>query len=310
MKKLFLIMLSVALMSLTVKAQKNMSEVPLADPYILLDNGVYYAYGTHDGDGIRCYSSVDLENWKDEGQALNCANTIEKGYFWAPEVYHKNGHYIMYFSGYMHLSVAVADSPKGPFKQVGGYQMEKLIGDERCIDSHLFIDDNGRAYVFFVRFTDGNCVWMAELEDDYITPKEGTLRFCFAVSQEWESKLYRVDEGPFMLKVGKKYFLTFSGNGYESQDYGVGFATTKDLDKGEWVKDASNPFLCRIEDLVGTGHHSFFYDKDGKLRIVFHAHESTEKIGTRMMYVGTVKATPKGLTMTKDPIIRPKLITK
>ena len=294
--------------SVTAQAEGEVSQVPLADPYILLDNGKYYAYGTHDASGIRCYSSDDLRTWKDEGQALNKANTTEQQWFWAPEVYHKNGHYIMYFSANEHLFAATADSPKGPFKQVGSYQMEKLIGDEKCIDSHVFFDDNGKAYVFFVRFTDGNCIWQAELEDDYITPKEGTLRKCFAVSQSWENKMGRVNEGPNVIKIGKRYFLTYSGNDYRSQDYGVGYATTSNIN-GTWTKFSGNPILCRFDDLVGTGHHSLFYDKEGILRIVFHAHESTEKVGNRLMYIGTVTATSSRLTMSNEPIIRPTLST-
>jgi hypothetical protein len=186
--------------------------------------------------------------------------------------------------------------------------MEKLIGDEKCIDSHVFFDDNGKAYVFFVRFTDGNCIWQAELEDDYITPKEGTLRKCFAVSQSWENKMGRVNEGPNVIKIGKRYFLTYSGNDYRSQDYGVGYATTSSI-TGTWTKFSGNPILCRFDDLVGTGHHSLFYDKEGILRIVFHAHESTEKVGNRLMYIGTVTATSSRLTMSNEPIIRPTLST-
>ena len=308
MRRKLLIFLSFVL-PLIARAEGEVSQVPLADPYILLEDGKYYAYGTHDGDGIRCYSSDDLRTWKDEGQALNKANTTEKQWFWAPEVYHKNGHYIMYFSANEHLFAAVADSPKGPFKQVGSYQMEKLIGSEKCIDSHVFFDDNGKAYVFFVRFTDGNCIWQAELEDDYITPKVGTMRKCIAVSQEWENKLGRVNEGPNVIKIGKRYFLTYSGNDFRSQDYGVGFAATTNIATGTWGKFASNPILCRFDDLVGTGHHSLFYDKEGILRIVFHAHESKENVGTRLMYIGTMKANSSRLTMSNEPIIRPTLST-
>jgi GH43 family beta-xylosidase len=310
MKQKFLFLLCLVLSLLTAKAEEDVSQVPLADPYILLENGKYYAYGTYDANGIRCYSSNDLRTWKDEGLALNKTNTTEQQWFWAPEVYHKNGHYIMYFSANEHLYAAIADSPMGPFKQVGSYQMEKLIGSEKCIDSHVFFDDNGKAYVFFVRFTDGNCIWQAELEDDFITPKVGTMRKCFAVSQDWEDKMGRVNEGPNVIKVGKRYFLTYSGNDYRSQDYGVGFASTTNIATGQWSKYASNPILCRVEDLVGTGHHSLFYDKEGILRVVFHAHESKEKVGTRLMYIGTVKASTTRLSMTKDPIIRPELFTK
>lgn len=50
-------------------AEGGKSQIELADPYILLDGGKYYAYGTRDDNGIRCYSSDDLRSWKYEGLA-------------------------------------------------------------------------------------------------------------------------------------------------------------------------------------------------------------------------------------------------
>ena len=291
-------------------AQGGKSQVPLADPYILLDGGTYYAYGTHDASGIRCYSSDDLRTWKDEGQALNKANTTETQWFWAPEVYHIGDKYIMYFSANEHLFAATASSPKGPFKQVGSYQMESLIGDEKCIDSHVFIDEDSTAYIFFVRFNDGNCIWQAKLSDDFITPVAGTLQKCFAASQSWELKMGRVNEGPNVIKNGSRYFLTYSGNDYRSQDYAVGYAYTTNIEKGTWTKYDNNPILRRWDDLVGTGHHSLFYDKEGILRIVFHAHNSTESVHDRLMYIGTMQFRGRKLVMLNDPVIRPTLSTE
>ena len=290
-------------------AEGGKSEVPLADPYILLEGDTYYAYGTNDADGIRCYTSNDLRVWKYEGLALNKANTTETKWFWAPEVYHIGDKYIMYFSANEHLFAATSSSPKGPFVQVGTYQMNSLIGDEKCIDSHVFIDEDSTAYIFFVRFTDGNCIWQAKLSDDFITPVAGTLRKCFAVSQSWEDKMGRVNEGPNVIKHGRRYFLTYSGNDYQSQDYAVGYAYTNNIASGNWTKYTQNPILRRWDDLVGTGHHSLFYDKDGALRIVFHAHNSTESIHPRLMYIGTMQLRSTTLVMLNDPIIRPTLST-
>ena len=288
-------------------AEGGKSQVPLADPYILLDGDTYYAYGTNDANGIRCYTSDDLRVWKYEGLALNKANTTETQWFWAPEVYHIGDKYIMYFSANEHLYAATASSPKGPFVQVGTYQMNNLIGNEKCIDSHVFIDEDSTAYIFFVRFTDGNCIWQAKLSEDFITPVAGTLRKCFAVSQDWENKMGRVNEGPNVIKSGRRYFLTYSGNDYQSKDYAVGYATTNNIASGTWTKYGSNPILRRWDDLVGTGHHSLFYDKDGVLRIVFHAHNSTETIHPRLMYIGTMQLRSNNLVMLNDPTIRPTL---
>ena len=305
MKKVMLILCCLMTVCLKSMADGGTSLVQLADPYILLDNDTYYAYGTHAGSGIEVWTSTDLHAWQKRGLALDKVNTTETQWFWAPEVYYKKGKYYMYYSANEHLYVATADSPLGPFKQEGGRQMASLIGDEKCIDSSVFFDDNGKVYIFFVRFTDGNCIWMAELGDDLITPKAGTLKKCFAVSQSWENKQGRVNEGPNMIKHDDTYYLTYSGNDYHSQDYAVGYATTTSLENPSWAKYNNNPIVWKVEGLMGTGHHSLFTDKEGKLRIVFHAHESTTSVGTRRMYIGTMTFNGTRLMMDSEPIIRP-----
>lgn len=307
----FLFVSILCLLSLAAKAQDR-SIVPLADPFILLDGDTYYAYGTHDANGIEVWTSTDLLGWRKlDALALHKDNCTEEQWFWAPEVYHRNGKYYMYFSANEHLYVATADSPKGPFKQVGGRMMENMLGDEKCIDSSVFFDeDQGKTYCFFVRFTDGNCIWMCELDDDLVTPKPETLRRCFAVSQSWENLLGRVNEGPFVWKHNTIYYLTYSGNDYRSQDYAVGYAMTRSLSTlggatPSWQKYAGNPIVRRVEDLVGTGHHSLFTDKEGRLRIVFHAHHSETVVAPRRMYIGTMEFSGNRLQLTDDPIIRP-----
>lgn len=305
MRKSFLILIAAWAFLQDATAQLPQSQVPLADPYILLDGDTYYAYGTHHADGIEYWKSSDLQNWVYGGLALSKANTTEDRWFWAPEVYHKNGQYYMYFSANEHLYVATSDSPGGPFKQVGSYMMESLIGSEKCIDSTVFFDDDGTAYCFFVRFTDGNCIWRCQLEDDYITPVPGSLSSspCVVAQEAWETKLGKVCEGPFVLKSttarNSYYLLTYSANDYQSKDYGIGYARANKI-TNTWTKNTSNPILQRAQGLVGTGHHSFFTDKEGNLRVVFHAHNSEEAIHPRLMYIGSAEMKGSALRILKN----------
>ena len=303
---------TIALLAIALVSTAKSSIVTLADPYILLDGDTYYAYGTGDPDGIAVWTSKDLKGWtRCEELALHKKNTTETQWFWAPEVYKKNGQYYMYYSANEHLYVATASSPTGPFRQVGdGCMTKAMLGDEKCIDSSVFFDDDGQAWLFFVRFTDGNCIWMCQLEDDLITPRAETLSKCINVSQPWEDKLGRVNEGPFILKHGGIYYLTYSGNDYRSHDYAVGYAMTRTLkptngSAPSWSKYSGNPIVHRVEGLYGTGHHSFFTDKEGKLRIVFHAHNSETEVAPRRLYIGTMEFVGNKLQMTADPIIIP-----
>ncbi|MGN1258296.1 MAG: family 43 glycosylhydrolase, partial [Candidatus Limisoma sp.] len=124
---------AITLLTATAHAEIRQSQVNFADPYILLDGDYYYAYGTNHGDGIEVWRSKDLTGWEYHGLALHKDNCTEKQWFWAPEVYHKNGKYYMYFSANEHLFVATSNSPLGPFVQQGSYQVKNLIGSEKSI---------------------------------------------------------------------------------------------------------------------------------------------------------------------------------
>ncbi len=306
-----LFLLSLLLVNLTNVMAQEKSIVTLADPYILLDGDTYYAYGTGEADGIAVWTSDDLRHWTRHDQlALHKQNTTETQWFWAPEVYRKNGQYYMYYSANEHLYVATATQPAGPFRQVGQCMTKAMLGDEKCIDSSVYFDDDGQAWLFFVRFTDGNCIWMCQLDDDLMTPRPATLSRCISVSQPWEDKLGRVNEGPFVLKNNGIYYLTYSGNDFRSHDYAVGYAMSRTLAPANgaaptWSKYGGNPIVHRAEGLYGTGHHSFFTDKEGRLRIVFHAHDSETEVYPRRMYIGTMEFAGNKLQLTSDPLIRP-----
>ena len=258
--------------------------VPLGEPFILLHDGVYYAYGTHAADGIEVYTSKDLKRWKRHGLALNKEDVWADSRFWAPEIYEIHGKFYMYYTADEHICVAISDSPVGPFRQK---EKKPMIADEKMIDSSLFIDDDGKPYLFFVRFNDGNNVWVAELENDYMTIKAETMRPCVHVSQAWEEVWPRVNEGSYVLKHKGLYYMTYSGNSFESPFYGVGCATATDI-MGEWTKYDENPILQNPGTLQGVGHSAMFKDKEGKLRIVYHAHKDKEHIHPRGMYIGSV----------------------
>ena len=215
---------------------------------------------------------------------MNKKDVWGESWFLAPEVYEINGVFYMYYSANEHICVATSDSPLGPFTQ----KIRKpMIENEKCIDNSLFIDEDGTPYLFFDRFNDGLNIWVAELEKDYMTIKENTMHPCIHVSQKWEEVWPRVNEGSFVVKHEDLYYMTYSANSYESQFYGIGCATATDI-MGEWKKYDTNPLLQKPEGLVGVGHSAMFVDKEGSLRIVYHAHKDMQHIHPRAMYIGKV----------------------
>ena len=306
---LTVLLLSLTLLTAEASEVKRKSELPLADPYVLVADGKYYAYGTHSGNGIEVYSSDDLKNWKYETLALDKRNTTETRWFWAPEVYCLKGKYYMYYSANEHIYVASGDSPLGPFKQIGS---GPLLA-ENAIDTSLFIDDDGTPYLFFVKFRNGNVIYMAQLEDNLASLKDETMRMCLQTSQSWECDPAfpgsRINEGPFVLKHAGKYYLTYSANDFRSKRYGVGISTSKSM-KEEWVKSERNPIFQNAGGLVGTGHHSFFTDRKGHLWMIFHAHFSDKQVGPRLSYLAKAKWNKNGQLEFGRKIISPRLQTK
>ena len=286
--------------TLIVDANNTQSDILLADPFILNDGNYYYAYGTYDvGNGFGAYKSKDLFIWHWVGNVLVKENTTASGSFWAPEIYKIDGTYYLFYAADKNLYIAKSDSPEGPFVQHG----EKMIF-KGGIDPHLFVEGN-KKYLFFVRTFGNYSVWMGELNDDFLSMKEETIHECL-FPEGWERF---TNEGPFVYKHGNVYYLTYSGDGYQYQTYGVAVATSNDI-MGTWVKASYNPVLQKREPWVGTGHHSLFVDKNGENRIVFHAHNDNKSVHPRRMYIGKFHIDGNGVFVVENDFIVPKLITK
>lgn len=290
MKRSFYLLLIFLLCAAGLCAQEKRAEtVPLADPFILYEDGLYYMYGTGSDLGIPVVVSKDMKTWEwPEGNrkyvALHKDDSYGKKWFWAPEVYHIGDRYIMYYSAEEHICMAEADSPLGPFRQ----KVKAPMREHNGIDNHLFIDKDGTPYLFWVNFNNGNEVWVARLQDDMKTITEGSERFCIRMSQDWEKVWPIVNEGPFVVEHKGMYYMTYSANSYESPNYGIGLATSISPE-GPWVKYEGNPILQFCGGLHGVGHHALFKDAKGRSRIVFHSHNAPGKIHPRIVHIGRYK---------------------
>ncbi|MDR0395181.1 MAG: glycoside hydrolase family 43 protein [Tannerella sp.] len=281
--------------------------LPLADPYILFFDNMYYIYGTNVGNGFDVYRSKDLEYWeRASALSLSHTNSYGESRFWAPEVYYveKEKRFYMFYSAEEHICVATSDSPLGPFRQ----DEKKPIREEKGIDTSVFFDEDGKAYLYFVRFTDGNVIWCAELKENLTEIKEETLVQCFKAEEPWELIAPKVVEGPSVFKQNGIYYMLYSANDYKSQDYAVGFAVSESP-FGPWKKYEKNPVLHKNDGLVGVGHGAPFYDQDGKMRYVLHAHKSRTEIHPRNTYIVDM-AVKDGLISLGGNFVHPVVVSK
>ena len=272
----------------------------IADPFVYREGDTYYLYGTSARDGLLVWTSSDLVNWRPRGHALT---RTDDGWarrdFWAPELFKHRDKYYLHFTAnhgerrsndpIRRLVLAVGDSPLGPFREIKAPWFETHGRD--VIDGHVFRDRDGQLYLYSVYLPqppeiEAFQICVRKLRDDLTPSAESTL--CITASEPWEGK--HVNEGPFVLRHGDDYLLTYSGMPYTSPDYAVGLATAKSP-LGPWKKSANGPILKRAAGVSGPGHHSFVESPDGKeLFIVYHVHKFADRPGDpRVMSIDRVK---------------------
>lgn len=263
----------------------------LADPTIFVDKGKYYLYGTGDPDGYKVYVSDYLKTWKlsdkNEGFALKKNEAFGSRGFWAPQVFQHGGKYYMAYTANENIAIAQGDSPTGPFTQK---ELLPLQAPVKQIDPFVFIDDDGKKYLYHVRLENGNRIFVAEMENDFSAIKPETLKECISADQPWENTTgaWPVTEGPSIIKQNGIYYLFYSANDFRNPDYAVGYATSSHP-TGPWKKYAGNPILHKkLIGQNGTGHGDFF-SMDKQLYYVFHTHNSDSKVGPRRTALIKVK---------------------
>ncbi len=273
-------------------AQAKM-EIFFADPTIWVEDGKYYLTGTKGGDGAPGFAlleSRDLKNWsRPEGFSDQEYMILTKGDrtfgtrgFWAPQIFRANQMYYLTYTANEQTVLAESSSLKGPFRQK---EVGPIDGSEKNIDSFVFKDDDGRYYLYHVRFNNGNYLWVAEFDIRTGKIKPETLSKCFNQTEPWEAtpnfESAPIMEGPTVLKMKGKYYLFYSANHFKNIDYAVGYAVA-DSPFGPWVKYAGNPILHRsIVGENGSGHGDLFEGLNGQLYYVFHTHFDQQTISPR-----------------------------
>lgn len=259
----------------------------LADPAIYSEDGLYYLYGTVEGasgNGFRTYISSNLKDWKPVetagGYSLKKGEAFGTAGFWAPQVFRQGATYYMAYVANENIAIAQGDGPAGPFTQT---TKEPLAAPVKQIDPFVFIDDDGKKYLYHVRLTGGNKIFVAQMADDFSAIKPETLRECISATEAWENTAgasWPVAEGPSVLKHKDVYYLFYTANDFRNPDYAVGYATS-DNPFGPWKKHGGNPIISRgLLGWNGTGHGDFF-TRGADLYYVFHTHYSNPKVTPR-----------------------------
>lgn len=202
------------------------SNIKTADPsgHVWAD-GRMYVYASHDEEcqedfwmkDWHVFSSSDLVQWTDHGAVLSVNDLAwADNYAWAPDCAYKNGKYYFCFPAgtgdkdrvhpenstkWMGIGIAESDSPTGPFKDMIG---APLWTTPYANDPCLFVDDDGRAYVYF--HGGGGADWqVAEMAGDMRSIKGGFHQMDMG---GYQPKM----EGPWVFQRNGIYYFTMPEN--------------------------------------------------------------------------------------------------
>jgi beta-xylosidase len=243
----------------------------LADPTVIRHEGRFYLYATGDvrGGGYRVWTSADLVNWT-RGEVV-----FRRNRSWAPDVWCDpvSGRFYLYYTAqssvnpdWQVVGTADSDSPAGPFEHP-----QDLF--ENAIDAHLFRDDDGRLYLYFVQLP-GFQITVQPMSGPR-TPS-GPSKVILQPQADWEKHNGAVTEGPWMLKRNGVYYLLYSGSHAAYADYAVGYATA-DNPMGPFRRAAHNPIVRRAEGVYGPGHGCVIQDDAGNWWHIYHQKRTPAK---------------------------------
>jgi len=277
-------------------------EIFFADVTIYVEGGKYYltgSKGSREGpSGFAVLESKDLKTWTipaNSNDSLGMIltrgdNTFGTKGFWAPQIFKAGDTYYLTYTADEQTVLAKSKSLLGPYRQ---QEIAPIDGSEKNIDSYIFKDDNGKYYLYSVRFNKGNYLWAAEfdLEKGKIRPE--TLTKCFDQTEPWEAtpnyESAPIMEGPTVIRLKDKYYLFYSANHFMNIDYAVGYAVS-DSPYGPWIKQKDSPILHRsIVGENGTGHGDIFEGLDGQLYYVYHIHFSHNQVSPRRTRIVPLK---------------------
>lgn len=220
MKRLFYLFV-IFMLHLSVIQAQNISNPVLprvADAGVMKYNGKYYIGGVHtDGD---FYISSDLVNWEGPVHVLSMDNDWTRGtgagndQIHANDILYLNGTFHIYWSvNYwgrdrhaVHTTHAESDKVSGPyFEPVTDTWMENRI------DPKVFRDDDGKLYMYVVKFTDGNTIWVRPMSDPRSFSGPPIYQFA-ALPGTWEQMDNKVAEGPWVIKYRNRYYMMYNAN--------------------------------------------------------------------------------------------------
>ena len=254
------------------------------DPFVLPVGDRYLAFATNAGTtNVQAMVSSDLGQWQSLPDALpRVASWAAPGFTWAPVVLARDDAFVLYYTvrepkaGRQAISLARATSPAGPYVDTtrGPFVYQKALGGS--IDASPFVDDDGHAYLLWK--ADANAVnrpssiWLQPLSDDGGTLLDTPARI-LDHDEAWESPLI---EAPSLVKSDGMYYLFYSANWWNTDRYGIGYATARTVAGPYQKATTQGPWYASDAQVAGPGGQEWFTDGVGQLMMAYHGWTPTQ----------------------------------
>lgn len=261
----------------------------LRDPFILVENGIYYAYGT----GV-----PDNDNWDDTVYACykNTSGSLSGDWsrithrlyvdpqyavknHWAPEVHKYNGAFYLIATYYSSITkhrgctVMRSATPEGPFEEISNGHITPHDWDS--IDGTFYVDKAGQPWMIFVHewtSTDDRIGRMAaaKLSADLSSFASEPIELFRADCTQWAGK-HGVTDGCFMYETADGDLLMLWSN-FDNSGYAVGIARSENgCVDGKWVHEEKPLFSRLYTGKHDGGHGMIFSSLEGKKYLCLHS---------------------------------------
>jgi beta-xylosidase len=174
-------------------------------------------------------------------------------------------------SGRQGISLATSASPQGPYVDHSDGPLVLQLDHGGSIDPCPFVDADGTLYLLWK--SDDNAInrpaaiWAQHL-DATGRALVGTATRLLTYDRRWEDPLI---EAPALVMIDGKYFLFYSANWWESDRYGIGYATGP-APLGPFSKiTTTGPWKGSSQGEAGPGGQDFCPHPAGGYWMVYHA---------------------------------------
>lgn len=202
---------------------------------------------------------------------------------WAPDLNFVNGKYVVYYAlGVWHdvrqsgSGVAVADSPAGPYTDVGMLVDYHSTGVSNSIDPNYF-DDGRHKYLFWGSVNRESGIWAVELSHDGLSLKADAVKTQVGCKYIEGTYVHKHDgwyylfasRGSCCVGADSKYHLTVArSDNVLGPYYGKEGTPLLDPDFDETILHGRADSV-----FVGTGHNAeIFTDDKGQDWMIFHSY--------------------------------------